>query len=267
MSVVERHGDQAEIFVTERPGHARDLAKSAVRRGARLVIAWGGDGTINEVASALAFDEVPLGIIPSGSGNGLANELRISSRPEKAIAAALAAEPRGIDLGEIDGHLFVNVAGVGLDAHVAARFNRLGNTARGFIGYARVASCALFTYSPRTYRIDLDGTKIESRAVLIGVANGAQYGNNARIAPTAVVDDGLLDLVVVEESSRLRTLVNVPKLFNGRAESVSGYRSAKIRRGLIESDEPMDFHVDGEPLRGGTSLRIRIHPGALMIAA
>jgi YegS/Rv2252/BmrU family lipid kinase len=230
-------------------------------------MAWGGDGTINEVASGLAFDEIPLGIIPSGSGNGLANELRISPRPDAAIAAALAAVPRGIDLGEIDGHLFANVAGVGLDAHVAARFNDRGSAGRGFIGYATVATRALFSYAPRNYRIDLDGTKIESRAVLIGVANGAQYGNNARIAPTAVVDDGLLDLVVVEESSRLRTLVNVPKLFNGRAESVSGYRAAKIRRGLIESDEPMDFHVDGEPLRGGTSLRIRIHPGALMIAA
>jgi YegS/Rv2252/BmrU family lipid kinase len=267
MDVVERHGDQAEIFVTERRGHARDLAKSAVRRGARLVMAWGGDGTINEVASALAFDEVPLGIVPSGSGNGLANELGISPQPEKAIAAALATEPRGIDLGEIDGHLFVNVAGVGLDAHVAAEFNNPENTRRGFIGYAKVAGRALFTYVPRRYRLDLDGTSVESRAVLIGIANGAQYGNNARIAPRAAVDDGVLDMVIVEESSRLRTLVNVPKLFNGRAESVSGYRGAKIRRALIESDEPMDYHVDGEPLCGGTSLRIRIHPGALMIAA
>jgi YegS/Rv2252/BmrU family lipid kinase len=267
VSAVERHGDHAEVFVTERAGHARELAKSAVRRGARLVMAWGGDGTVNEVASALAFDEVPLGIIPAGSGNGLANELHISRRPEAAIASALAAQPRQIDLGEIDGHLFVNVAGVGLDAYVAAMFNGPGNVGRGFIGYAKLAGRALFTYVPRHYRLDLDGTRTESRAVLIGIANGAQYGNNARIAPTAVLDDGLLDLVMVEESSRFRTLVNAPKLFTGRTECVSGYRAAKIRRAVIECDEPMDYHVDGEPLRGGTSLKIRIHPGALMIAA
>jgi YegS/Rv2252/BmrU family lipid kinase len=253
--------------VTERPGHARELAKSAARRGVRLIMAWGGDGTINEVASALAFDEVPLGIIPSGSGNGLATELKISRRPERAIATALAAEPRGMDVGEIDGHLFVNVAGVGLDAHVAARFNDPANVGRGLAGYARVAAGALFTYAPRNYRLDLDGAMIESRAVLIGIANGAQYGNNARIAPNATVDDGLLDLVVVEESSRWRTLANVPKLFSGRAERVSGYRAVKIRRATIECDEPMGYHVDGEPRIGGTSLRIRVHPRALMIAA
>jgi diacylglycerol kinase (ATP) len=253
--------------VTERPGHARELAKSAARRGVRLIMAWGGDGTINEVASALAFDDVPLGIIPSGSGNGLATELKINRRPDRAIASALAAEPRGMDVGEIDGHLFVNVAGVGLDAHVAARFNDPENVGRGLLGYARVAGRALFTYAPRNYRLELDGMAIESRAVLIGIANGAQYGNNARIAPNATVDDGLLDLVIVEESSRWRTLVNVPKLFSGRAERVSGYRAVKIRRATIESDEPMDYHVDGEPLIGGTSLRIRVHPRALMIAA
>jgi diacylglycerol kinase (ATP) len=253
--------------VTERPGHARELAKSAARRGVRLIMAWGGDGTINEVASALAFDDVPLGIIPSGSGNGLATELKINRRPDRAIASALAAEPRGMDVGEIDGHLFVNVAGVGLDAHVAARFTDPENVGRGLLGYARVAGRALFTYVPRNYRLELDGMAIESRAVLIGIANGAQYGNNARIAPNATVDDGLLDLVIVEESSRWRTLVNVPKLFSGRAERVSGYRAVKIRRATIESDEPMDYHVDGEPLTGGTSLRIRVHPRALMIAA
>jgi YegS/Rv2252/BmrU family lipid kinase len=264
---VERHGDRAEVFVTERPGHARELAKSAARRGARLVFAWGGDGTINEVASALAFDDVPLGLIPSGSGNGLATELKIDRRPQQAIAAALARQPRAIDLGEIDGHLFVNVAGVGLDAYVAAKFNEPGNVGRGLMNYVKVAGRALCTYAPRHYHLDLDGNRIESRAVLIGIANGAQYGNNARIAPGATVDDGWLDMVMVEESSRLLTLLSVPKLFNGRADRVSGYRAVKIRRGSIESDQPIDFHVDGEPIRGGTTLRIRIHPGALMIAA
>jgi diacylglycerol kinase (ATP) len=267
LSTVERHGDHAEVFVTERTGHARELAKAAARRGVRLVLAWGGDGTVNEVASALAFDDVPLGLVPAGSGNGLASELHVSRRPEEAIAAALAAEPRPIDLGEIDGRLFVNVAGVGIDAYVAAQFNHAGNVKRGFVEYARITSRALFSYEPQPYCIDGEGVHAEVTAVLVTIANGAQYGNNARIAPKARVDDGWLDLVVVEERSRLRTLVNVPKLFNGRAERVPGYTMTRVRKATIESVRPMSFHVDGEPVQGGTVLKVRVHPGALLIAA
>src|SRR5881296_1381917 len=109
-------GETADVFVTEQAGHARDLARTARAGGARLVVAWGGDGTVNEVASALAFGDVPLGIVPAGSGNGLARELHVSRRPEQAIAAALRAEARLIDVGEIEGQRFVNVAGIGFDA-------------------------------------------------------------------------------------------------------------------------------------------------------
>src|SRR5438876_10572864 len=113
-AVVDRHGDPAEVFVTERAGHARELAKAAVKRGARLVVAWGGDGTINEVASALVFEEdAAMAIIPAGSGNGLARALGIDVRPAHALADALASEPRRIDVGELGGRLFVNVAGGG----------------------------------------------------------------------------------------------------------------------------------------------------------
>lgn len=267
LSAIERHGDQAEVFITERTGHARELAKAAVRRGSRLVLAWGGDGTINEVASALAFDDVPLGIVPSGSGNGLATELRIDRRPDKAIAAALQAVPRRIDLGEVGGRLFVNVAGVGIDAYVAHQFNQAGNIRRGFLTYARITSRALFTYAPLSYRIVTDSGTFETHAVVLTIANGAQYGNNARIAPNASLDDGLLDLVVITESSRLLTVLNVPRLFNRTADRVPGCRITRMRAAAIESSQPMTFHVDGEPAMGGTTLKVRVHPGALWIAA
>src|SRR5471032_153603 len=117
-------GEDGEIFVTERKGHARDLAAGAVARGARLVVAWGGDGTVNEVASALAFTRATLAIVPSGSGNGLARELGIDRRPERAILQALGAKPKPIDVGELGGRMFFSVAGVGFDAHVAACFDR-----------------------------------------------------------------------------------------------------------------------------------------------
>jgi diacylglycerol kinase (ATP) len=264
LAVVDAHGDPAEVLLTEGVGHARELTKSAVRRGARLVLAWGGDGTINEVASALAFDEVPLGIVPGGSGNGLARQLGVHPRPERAIADALQAVPRPMDLGEIDGRLFANIAGIGFDAHVASRFATARR--RGFIGYAGITARALTSYVPRHYRITSGGVEREARAILVTIANSTQFGNGARIAPGARVDDGLLDLVVVEERSRLGTLVQLPRLFNGTADRIRGCTIQKIREVTIEADQPMTYHVDGEPVAGGTRLRARVHPGALRVA-
>jgi diacylglycerol kinase (ATP) len=264
LAVVDAHGDPVEVLLTERVGHARELAKSAVRRGVRLVLAWGGDGTINEVASALAFDEVPMGIVPAGSGNGLARELGVHPRAERAIADALQAVPRPMDLGEIDGHLFANMAGVGFDAHIAAEFATA--TRRGFIGYAGITARALRTYQPLHYRVTTGGAETAHRAILVTIANSAQFGNNARIAPGAKVDDGELDLVVMEEQSRFATMCSLPRLFNGTVERVRGCTIRRIREATIESDQPMRYHVDGEPVQGGTRLRARVHPGALMVA-
>ena len=151
-AIAAARGESAEVFVTERPGHARELAKAAVARHARLVVAWGGDGTINEIASALAFEDVPLAIMPAGSGNGLARELGIDARPERALAEALGAEPRPMDIGELDGHPFVNIAGIGFDAYVAARFNEAGNRRRGLAGYAAISARALARTAPRRIR-------------------------------------------------------------------------------------------------------------------
>jgi YegS/Rv2252/BmrU family lipid kinase len=264
LTIVDAHGDRAEVFVTERPGHARELAKAAVKRGVRLVMAWGGDGTISEVASALAFDDVPLGIIPAGSGNGLARELGVNARPERAIADALAARPRPMDAGELDGHLFVNIAGIGLDAYVASRFST--HHRRGVLGYATLTVQALATYVPKRYRITHEDGVVEARAVLVTLANSAQFGNGARIAPGARVDDGVLDLVVMEERSRIASLCQLPRLFNGTVERARGCSIRRVRTVTIESDQPMMFHVDGEPIQGGTSLKARVHPGALRVA-
>jgi YegS/Rv2252/BmrU family lipid kinase len=264
LAVVDAHGDPVEVLMTERVGHARELAKSAVRRGARLVLAWGGDGTINEVASALAFDEVPLGIVPAGSGNGLARELGIDPRPERAIADALQAVPRPMDVGEIDGHLFANIAGIGFDAHIAAQFATA--TRRGFSGYARITARALASYVPKHYTVTIGGVETTHRAVLVTIANSAQFGNNARIAPNARVDDGVLDLVVFEERSRFATVCQMPRLFNNTVERAPGCTIRRITEATIESELPMTYHVDGEPVEGGKMLRARIHPAALRIA-
>ncbi len=263
---IERDGERAEIFVTERPGHARELAADAVRAGARLVMAWGGDGTINEVASALAFGPVPLGIIPAGSGNGLARELGIAPRAERALSEAMRARPSSIDLGELGGRMFVNLAGTGIDAYVAARFNDRGTTRRGFGGYLREGTRALASYRPVVYTITTDDDRLVARALVVVVANGVQYGNGARIAPGATLDDGELDLVVVEERSRLTTICRAPHLFRGTLATVPGCSIRRIREATIECDTSMIFHVDGEPVADGTRLAARVHPAALMIA-
>jgi YegS/Rv2252/BmrU family lipid kinase len=264
LAVVETHGDRPEVFVTERVGHARELARAAVDRGMRLVVAWGGDGTISEVASSLVFGEVPLGIVPAGSGNGLARELGVARRPERAIADALAAQPKLMDVGDIDGRYFVNTAGIGFDAHISSRFATAKR--RGFLGYAGMTARALTSYVPQTYRISSGGMHVEARAVLVTIANSAQFGNGALIAPGARVDDGELDLVVVEERSRFRTVWALPRLFNGTLAQVNGCSITRIRDVTIDADLPMTFHVDGEPVAGGTRLRARVHPAALRVA-
>jgi len=266
-TILDRHGNPADVFVTERAGHAKELAKAAVARGADLVMAWGGDGTINEVASALVFGDVPLGIVPAGSGNGLARQFRISAHPADAIRQAMEAKARRIDAGELGERLFVNVAGIGFDAHVAWKFNDAGSRRRGLVTYASISSRALLSYAPSTYRIragDEDCPPV--RAVMVTIANSPEFGNGAIIAPRAQVDDGELDLVVMEESSRLATIAQLPRLFQGTVDRAKGCTMRRITRGTIECDQPMKFHVDGEPVQGGTSLRVRIHPGALHVA-
>jgi diacylglycerol kinase (ATP) len=267
-SIVDQLGHRADVRVTERPGHARELTKAAVARGARLVVAWGGDGTVNEVASALVFGDVPLGIVPAGSGNGLARQLSISRMPADAIRQTIAAKPRKIDVGEMGERLFVNVAGIGFDAHVAWKFNEAGTRRRGLATYASISARAMLSYQPATYTIrsNDDEACAPVKAVLLTVANSPEFGNGAIIAPGARVDDGWLDLVVMEERSRIHSIVQLPRLFRGTIDRARGCSVRRIRLATIDSDQPMRYHVDGEPVMGGASLRVRVHPGALYVA-
>jgi diacylglycerol kinase family enzyme len=260
------------VSVSQRRGHIRELAVSAVAQGARLVIVWGGDGTVNEAGSALLGTPTCLAMIPSGSGNGLARELGVPSSPRPAFAAALAAAPRTIDAGEIGERPFFNIAGIGFDAHVAARFDR--SNRRGLASYVSVSARELLTYRSSTYRIatgeqvsGVDPTGSARHALLVTIANSPQFGNGARIAPLARLDDGRLDLVVYEERSRWTTVCSLPRLFAGGIERLRGVSMQQIERARIESDLPMIFHVDGEPIEGGAALDVRVLPAALRVAA
>lgn len=266
-ALIRDRGLHPEIFITERRGHARELAEGALARGVSTVVAWGGDGTVNEVGSALAFRGAVLGIVPSGSGNGLARELRIPLDPAGAMAAAIAGGDRRIDAGELDGRLFFNVAGIGLDARVAHRFATPVALRRGFARYLATTASELFTYRPDQHTIVVDEREtLRVRALLIAIANGRQYGNGALIAPSARVDDGRLDVVVVGARSPVAVLIRVPQLFAGRLAEVPGVIMRSAITVELTTGHPQMYHVDGEPFVGGASIRAVVRPAALRVA-
>ena len=264
-ALMSRSGLTGDIFVTERPGHAHELTQAVLARGVSLVIAWGGDGTVNEVASALAFRDGVLGVVPSGSGNGLARELAIPFDSSAAFAVALGGADRVIDAGELDGRLFFNIAGLGLDARVAHQFAAHGLVRRGFVRYLEIAARELFTFEPHEYTIVADAARVHSRAMIVAIANGRQYGNGALIAPAARLDDGRLDVVVVDHRSLLATMRQVPKLFRGTLGQVEGVRMLTASTVEVTCAHQVLYHVDGEPFVGGASIHAEIRPSALRV--
>jgi diacylglycerol kinase (ATP) len=265
-SAIAARGLEVEVFVTERPGHARELAATAIGKGISTVIAWGGDGTVNEVGSVAAFRNVTLGIIPSGSGNGLARELRIPVDPVRAIDVALGGCEWPIDAGELDGRLFFNVAGIGLDARVAHYFAARATARRGFTRYLILTARELLRYRPDCHTVFADGATLRTRALLIVIANARQYGNGAIIAPEARLADGRLDVVVVAARSPLATLAQIPRLFTGRIARVPNVAMRAAVDIQVTSAGPVMYHLDGEPYVGGARLDARPRPGALRVA-
>jgi YegS/Rv2252/BmrU family lipid kinase len=263
--VASEGGDLADVSVTEARGHARALARAARSNGARLIVAWGGDGTVNEVACEAAFSDVPIGIVPAGSGNGLARALGLRTAPYAALQTALRGTTHSIDVGEISGRLFVNLAGIGFDAHVAAAFNAAGNSIRGARGYVLHTARSLMRYRPRRYEIAIGPNRASVRALLIVIANGTEFGNRILIAPGARLDDGALDVVVVEERSRIGTICRVPWLLCRSIHRVPVWSSRPAPHVAVACDEPMVFHVDGETVQGGATVEARVHPGALRV--
>jgi diacylglycerol kinase (ATP) len=261
---------EPEILITERAGHAADLARGAVERGARIVVAWGGDGTVNEVATSLVGTDAALAVIPAGSGNGLARMLGMPSNGAQAIGRILNGADRAIDVGVIDGHVFVNVAGVGFDAHIARAFATIGRARRGLVKYGVIVVRELWGHQSAAYTVALDPVDPHSpstvhRAFLLTFANGRQWGNGAVIAPLAELDDGALDAVVVEDRGRAAVLRSIPRLFTGSIARTPGVSISRIQTAIVAADEPLLFHVDGEPHVGGTSIRVSVRARALRL--
>jgi YegS/Rv2252/BmrU family lipid kinase len=220
---------------------------------------------VNEVARALTGTGTALGIVPMGSGNGLARELDLPRDPARALGVALGRRERVIDVGDVEGRLFVNLAGIGLDAHVAERFNARHRGRRGLWPYLAIGTREIFRYRARTYTLRVGGETWREEALAIVCANARQYGGGAVVAPTARPDDGHLDLVVVAPRPPLQALRDSLHLFRGTLDRAPGVRTARTPAVEIAGPEPILFHVDGEPVTGAPVVTVRVRPAVLRV--
>jgi YegS/Rv2252/BmrU family lipid kinase len=258
----ERHLD-ADIVPTERPRHAFELALRAVDEGCGLVVAIGGDGTLNEVASALVDSPAVFGLIPCGSGNGLGRHLGIPAPDLGAFRTLIEGRVRTIDTASVNGIPFFNAMGFGFDAEVAHRFSRL--LRRGFSAYVRTTLAALSTYRAQPCLIRHGAGALQTNAFLLSVSNSDQYGNNCFIAPGATVDDGLLDLTVISRANVMNAAPLAARLF---LKMIAGSSAVSRLRGAqftIERAAAGLIHTDGETHLADANLEIRVHPRSLRI--
>lgn len=256
---------EATVALTTHPRHASELTAQALAAGCELIVAVGGDGTLNEVASELIGREVTFGLVPCGSGNGLGRHLGIHGSVTRALHILRTGRPRLIDTGLADGHPFFTVAGLGFEAEVAARFNQL--TARGFWRYLSTAARTLREHPAQSCWIEHAGTRQQVTAFTLAVANTDQYGNNARIAPGARIDDGLLDLTIVPRLTALNAAPLLARLFAGSLNKVRGVQRFRGTQFIVERRTPGLIHTDGETHLAGTRVEFTIRPASLRVLA
>ncbi len=259
-----RRADPAiEVIATNGPGHAAELAGQFVSRGFSRVIAWGGDGTINETAGPLIGSGVELGLVPSGSGDGLARGLGLWRPAEAALTAAISQPARPVDVGMLGDRHFLNIGGIGFDAAVAAVFNR--RSKRGHAGYLADSLLGVWSYKSRAYTVDVDGERLDGRRFVIAFANCREYGNGLVLVPHADPADGLLDMVMVAGGSAVRQFWRARRLAWRRLAPAEGVRRGRIASASITGDV-LQCHVDGQPFDASGTLHIRVKPGAMLIA-
>ena len=246
------------ICMTERGGHAAELAGAAVQQGIDVAVAVGGDGTVNEVARSLVHTGTALGIIPCGSGNGLARHLYIPMNPEGALQVLSELHIEQLDYGMIDQQPFFCTCGVGFDAFISDRFAK--SNRRGLLSYIENTLKEGLKYKPDTYEITIDGERKVYRAFLIACANASQYGNNVYIAPHASMSDGLMDVTLMEPFTMLDAPQIAIQLFNKTITSNSHIRSFRCQHLHIKRSAPGVIHFDGDPKEAGEELDVRLIP-------
>lgn len=251
------------IVKTLYAGHATEITKQAVKDDIDIVVAIGGDGTINEIGKALIETKTAMAIIPCGSGNGLARHLNIPLDPKNAINIINKGKTNSIDYGKINGRPFFCTCGVGFDAFISLKFADSGK--RGLLTYLENTLHEILTYKPETYEIENEEGTIKYNALLIACGNASQYGNNAYIAPQASITDGLLDITILEPF----TVLDVPslsfQLFNKTIDQNSRIKTMKAKKIIINRKKPGVIHFDGDPIIEGKRLEVEMFPHGLNI--
>ena len=260
LSLLEEKMDKTkyswEVVYTERAGHAVEIAAKAAEERADVVVAIGGDGTVNEIARSLVHTDTALGIIPCGSGNGLARHLHIPMEPKKALEVLNNGCTDIIDYGKINGINFFCTCGVGFDAFVSLKFAHAGK--RGLLTYLEKTLLESLTYQPETYELETENGITKYKAFLIACGNASQYGNNAYITPQATLTDGLLDVTILEPF----TVLDVPslafQLFNKTIDQNSRIKTFRCQRLCIRRAKAGVVHFDGDPVEADAEVNIEL---------
>ena len=253
----------AEYMFTKKAGHASQIAFEAVKNDTDIVVAVGGDGTINEIASVLESTGTTMGIIPYGSGNGLARSLGIPMNDKQALLKLNNLNVNAIDSGTINGRKFFNMAGIGFDAHISLRF--ADDVTRGLSGYVRTAMTEISKYSYLHYHLEIDGKTYDCDAFMISIANSSQFGNNAHIAPFASLSDGLLDICIIKPFPLYQFPVMGYRMFSKSTHKSKYVEIIKAKEIRILREKPDAVHLDGEPMIMDSELKIGIKPLSLFV--
>ena len=257
--------DAAGAF-TKHAGHATELAQQAIQDGYEQILVAGGDGTINEVARALVGKSAALGIIPKGSGNGLARELNIPLRYEEALVAYQHAQPFWCDVGVANGEYFFNVAGVGIEAEIARQFAQYGKDgSRGMWPYFKLGAQTIFSYQPKVLSVTCEGEEKILAPLTLVFANGTQYGSNFTIAPYASLNDGFLDMVEVKDVAKWKLALAAPSFFRKAPAAFGVTHMHRITQATIRAQGEIVYHLDGEPKSTRDKLEISLLPQKLKL--
>ena len=249
-----------KVVYTEYAGHAEVLSREAAER---IIVAVGGDGTVNEVARGIVGTDKVLGIIPCGSGDGLALHLGISRHYRQALKTILKGDVQKIDSGLINDKPFFSVCGTGFDAVVSERFAKSGK--RGLKNYIKLGLKTWMDYTPENYKIEIDGNAFEIEASLLTIGNSSQWGNNAKIAPLADICDGMLDMTAVDRFSAIEMPALAFQLMTGQLDKNSRVHCYRGRHIKISRPSGGPAHADGDWFSAGTELDIRILPQSLNV--
>ncbi len=261
-SEIDKSRLDIDISYTQYKAHARVLAGDAAGKY-DIVVAVGGDGTVNEVASKLVDTSTVLAIIPTGSGNGLARFLNIPLNIKKAIRSINELKIKKIDSLKVNQFCCVNVAGIGFDAHISHQFE--GKKMRGPLGYLQLIATEYATYKAHNYIINIDGKVFSRKAFLISLANSSQYGNNIHIAPNAKIDDGYIDVSIIHDFPKIITPAMLLSLLDKSLDKNSNNEVIRAKKIIVEKKSDIVAHIDGEPVFLGKKAEIEIKPLSLNI--